>query len=175
MPQIEKKEHDVHPRKDEDMIVKMGNFRLYFQNYYTIISLGNDIATGGLYLAGSLTQAFTNLERLGMYLYIFASFFLLMRPIIRIVHNVYLYSENQYRRDVLGEKMDDGYYDDSEENGIDQEDKEKREEKAEQNGKTKKEEDAPEEKEEREEADKEIEIMPSSDDDDEEDHTKEES
>lgn len=161
MPQIEKKEHDVNPRKDEDMIIKMGNFRLYFQNYYTIISLGNDIATGGLYFAGSLIQTFTDLERVGMYLYIFASFFLLMRPIIRIVHNVYLYSENQYRRDVLGEKMDDGYYDDSEENGIDQEDKEKREEKAEEEGKTKTEEDTPEEKEEREEADKEIDILPS--------------
>ncbi|WP_225743415.1 YrhK family protein [Marinilactibacillus sp. Marseille-P9653] len=177
MPQIEKKEHDVRPQKDEDMIIKMGNFRLYFQNYYTIISLGNDIATGGLYLAGSLTQAFTNLERLGMYLYIFASFFLLMRPIIRIVHNVYLYSENQYRKDVLGEKMDDGYYDDSEENGIDQEEKEKKEEQAKQENKTRHEEDTPEEKEEREDADKEIEIVSSGDDDKdtEEENKKEES
>lgn len=127
MPTIETKEHDVNPRKDEDMIVKVGNFRLYFQNYYTIISLGNDLITGGLYLIGSLVQAFTDADRLGRYLFIFASFFLLMRPIIRIIHNIYLYRENQYRKKVLGEKLDDGYYDDSEENGIDIEEQKQKE------------------------------------------------
>lgn len=89
MPTIETKEHDVSPGKEEDVIVKAGRFRIYFQNYYTIISLGNDLFTGILYLAGSLVQTFTDLDTVGMYLYIFASFFLLMRPILKIMHNVF--------------------------------------------------------------------------------------
>lgn len=103
MPTIEKKEHDMSPGKEEDIIVKAGRFRIYFQNFYTIISLGNDLFTGILYLAGSLVQTFTDLDTLGMYLYIFASFFLLMRPILKIMHNVFLYSEVEYRRKILGE------------------------------------------------------------------------
>ncbi|GAB2318759.1 hypothetical protein IRB23SM22_10170 [Alkalibacterium sp. s-m-22] len=103
MPTIETKEHDVSPGKEEDVIVKAGRFRIYFRNYYTIISLGNDLFTGILYLAGSLVQTFTDLDTVGMYLYIFASFFLLMRPILKIMHNVFLYSEEEYRRKILGE------------------------------------------------------------------------
>lgn len=161
MSRIETKKHDVNPHKDEDMIVKVGNFRLYFQNYYTIISLGNDLATGALYLIGSLTQAFTDADEIGNYLYIFASFFLLMRPIIRIVHNIYLYRENQYRRDVLGEKLDDGYYDDSEENGINSKEKKQKEEvqKDTQNKHENKELKEIKVQEKQEDADKEIEII----------------
>lgn len=100
---IEKKEHKVEPGKDEDVVVKVGGFRIYFQNYYTIISLSNDLLTGVLYLSGSLVQTFTEMDRLGMYLYIFASFFLLMRPILKIVQYVYLYNKDQYEEQVLGE------------------------------------------------------------------------
>ncbi|WP_423189933.1 YrhK family protein [Alkalibacterium sp. f15] len=107
-PQIETKEHDVDPAKDSDVIVKVGGFRLYFQNYYTIISLTNDIITGVLYLSGSLVQTFTELELVGSYLYIFASFFLLMRPILRITHNVFFYKEKDYREQVLGEDNENG-------------------------------------------------------------------
>ncbi|MFO8068737.1 MAG: YrhK family protein [Alkalibacterium sp.] len=102
-PQVETKKHDVDPGKDSDVIVKVGRFRLYFQNYYMIISLTNDLVTGVLYLSGSLVHAFTDLERVGMYLYIFASFFLLMRPILKITHSVFFYKEKDYREQVLGE------------------------------------------------------------------------
>lgn len=101
--QIEKKKHDINPGKDEDVVIKMAGYRIYFQNYYTIISLINDILTGVLYLAGSLVQTFTDLDTLGMYLYIFASFFLLMRPVLRIAQYVYLYNKDEYEEDVLGE------------------------------------------------------------------------
>lgn len=103
MPVIETKEHDLEPGKEQDIIVRAGKFRVYFQNYYTIISLGNDLFTGILYLAGSLIQTFTDLETIGMYTYIFASFFLLMRPILKIMHSVFIYREDEYRKKVLGE------------------------------------------------------------------------
>lgn len=107
MPEIEKKEHDLQPGKEEDIIVKAGNFRVYFQNYYSIISLGNDLFTGILYLSGSLIQTFTDFMTVGMYLYIFASFFLLMRPILKIMHSVFVYSEEEYQTKILGEDTDE--------------------------------------------------------------------
>lgn len=107
MPEIEKKEHDLEPGKEEDIVVKAGNFRVYFQNYYTIISLGNDLFTGVLYLSGSLVQTFTDLEIVGMYLYIFASFFLLMRPVLKIMHSVFIYREEEYRTKILGEDTEE--------------------------------------------------------------------
>ncbi|EXJ23529.1 hypothetical protein ADIAL_0966 [Alkalibacterium sp. AK22] len=102
MPEIEKKQHDLTPGKDEDIIIKAGGFRVYFQNYYTIISLGNDLLTGMLYLVGSLLATFTEMETAPMYLYIFASLFLLMRPILKIIHSVFLYTEDQYQEEILG-------------------------------------------------------------------------
>jgi hypothetical protein len=102
-PEIEKKEHKIDPGKDEDVVVKVGGFRIYFQNYYTIVSLTNDLLTGGLYLSGSLVQTFTEMERVGMYLYIFASFFLLMRPVLRIIKYVYFYDKDEYEKQVLGD------------------------------------------------------------------------
>lgn len=107
-PQIETKEHEVDPGKDRDVIVKIGRFRVYFQNYYTIISLINDILTGVLYLSGSILAAFTNFDRVSMYLYIFASFFLLMRPILKIMNNIFLYDEQDYQEQVLGEVSENG-------------------------------------------------------------------
>lgn len=106
-PYVEKKEHDVSPEKEEDIIVKTGHFRVYFQNYYTLISLINDIFTGILYLSGSLVQTFTDFETVGSYMFIFASFFLLMRPILKILHNVFLYREQEYQEKVLGENTEE--------------------------------------------------------------------
>lgn len=106
-PDVEKKEHDLGPEKEEDVIVKTGHFRIYFQNYYTMISLINDIFTGVLYLTGSLIQTFTDFGTLGNYLFIFASFFLLMRPILKILHNVFIYSEEEYQDKVLGEDTEE--------------------------------------------------------------------
>jgi len=106
-PEIEKTEHDIDPGKDSDIVIKAFGFRLYFRNSFIIISLINDVITGLLYLSGSLIAAFTDLERLSMYLYIFASFFLLMRPILRIGHNVILYNKKEFEQDVLGESEED--------------------------------------------------------------------
>ncbi|WP_161878777.1 YrhK family protein [Alkalibacterium sp. MB6] len=104
MPKVETKEHKVDPGKEQDLIIKVSNFRLYFQNYYTLVSLLNDLLTGLLYLAGSILQLFTDYGDIGMYLYLFGGFFLLMRPVLKIAHNVFFYKEEEYRRKVLGEE-----------------------------------------------------------------------
>lgn len=107
IPDMETREHEINPSKEEDVILKFGKARLYFQNYYTIISLTNDILTGTLYLTGSIMQLYLGLEFWGMNLFIFASILLLMRPILKILHNVHIYSHQRYRKEVLGENVDE--------------------------------------------------------------------
>lgn len=107
MPDIETREHEMDQAKEEDVIVKMGKIRLYFQNYYTIVSLINDILTGTLYLTGSILQLYFDMNFWGMNLFILASILLLMRPILKILHNIHIYSRQEYRREVLNEDVDE--------------------------------------------------------------------
>lgn len=100
MPKIERKKHKVEPEKDEDVIVKAGQIRIYFQNYYTIIFLGNDLLTGGLYFIGSLANLFSAPVIVGQIMYLLGGFFLLMRPILRIINNIFIYDEEQYQKEV---------------------------------------------------------------------------
>ncbi|GEK90435.1 YrhK family protein [Alkalibacterium kapii] len=105
-PEIEKKERELDPGKAEDVIVKIGTFRIYFQNYYTIVSLINDLFTGGLYLIGSILQTFTEMKTLGQYLFIFAGFFLLMRPVLKIIHNVFFYEKKEHNEEESEDSKD---------------------------------------------------------------------
>lgn len=100
MPEIKKKERKVEPEKEEDVVVKTGRFRIYFQNYYTLISLINDLLTGGLYFIGSLANLLEAPAIVGQLMYIAGGFFLLMRPILKIFHNVFIYDEEEYKEEV---------------------------------------------------------------------------
>lgn len=95
MPKIERKEHDVIPDKEEDIEIKTGRFRLYFQNRYTLISLTNDILTGIFYIIGSLATLTPIPDIYGTYLYLVGGFFLTARPILKIFHNVFIYDDEK--------------------------------------------------------------------------------
>lgn len=106
MPKFEKiKEYKPEPPKEEDVVLKIGRFRLYFQNYYTIISLSNDLLTGLLYFMGSLANLLGANPLVGQIMYILGGFFLLMRPIIRIIRNVFIYNKEQYQH-IVAEMQD---------------------------------------------------------------------
>ena len=100
MPKIERRKSETKPPKDEDIIVKVGKYRFYFQNYYTIISLANDMLTGSLYFIGSLSNLLGANPMVGQILYILGGFFLLMRPILRILRNIFFYDEEQFQEEV---------------------------------------------------------------------------
>lgn len=87
LPSIERQEHEVESAKEVDVTIKVGKFSLFFQNYYTIISLTNDILTGVVYLTGSVFQLL-EWQLTGISFFILGSFFLLMRPILKIIHNI---------------------------------------------------------------------------------------
>lgn len=95
MPKIERKEHEVVPDKEEDIEIKSGRFRLYFQNRYTLISLVNDILTGIFYIIGSLATLTDIPDIYGTYLYLIGGVFLTARPILKIFHNVFIYDDKK--------------------------------------------------------------------------------
>ena len=95
MPKIERKEHEVVPDKEEDIEIKTGRFRLYFQNRYSLISLVNDILTGVFYIIGSLATLTDIPDIYGTYLYLIGGVFLTARPILKIFHNVFIYDDKK--------------------------------------------------------------------------------
>ncbi|KAA9232100.1 MULTISPECIES: YrhK family protein [Aerococcus] len=82
----------------EDIVVKIGPLRLYFQNVYTIISLINDIFTGSLYFIGSICNFFGAPAIYGNTLYLIGGFSFVMRPIIKLIHNIHIYKQDKVKR-----------------------------------------------------------------------------
>lgn len=123
VPEIQRKKHERRQPKAEDVIVKTGKIRLYFQNYYTILSLGNDLLLGGLYFLGSLVTVFNGPEWVRQYSYLAGAFFMLMRPLLKIFRNVFIYRENEFQ-----EKIASSEYLEGEGEGKDNNDENKRNE-----------------------------------------------
>lgn len=92
---IERKKYERKHFEAEDIIIKTGKFRIYFQNYYTIIALGNDILLGGLFFMGSLTTLLSGPAWIRQWAYLIASFFMLMRPTLRILRNIFIYNKDK--------------------------------------------------------------------------------
>ena len=96
MPKIKKKEHKLDTGKDEDVELKAGRLRIYFQNRYNLISLINDFLVGIMYILGSLAPMLGFPSQYGTYLYLAGGLFLTMRPVLKIIHNVYIYKDMDY-------------------------------------------------------------------------------
>lgn len=123
MPQfnVKRKKYQAETPEKEDVVVKAGHFRFYFQNYYTIISLFNDLMLGTLYVIGALVYLLKGPEIVGNICYLLGAIFLLLRPVIKIIRNIYVYKEEDYQKQVL--------HKDEEDQPKDQEKSRKREEK----------------------------------------------
>lgn len=99
MPEVKKK-REPEKHKAEDLIVKVGKFRFYFQNYYTIISLVNDILLGALYVIGSIASIMNGPQWLRQWSYLAGAVFMLMRPILKIIRNVFIYDKQEFQNQV---------------------------------------------------------------------------
>lgn len=97
MPKIERKKHEVNSdsSKEEDIIIKSKGFQFYFQNFYTLISLANDLLTGILYLIASILSLLGFPHFYTTSLYLLGAIFLTFRPLIKIIHNTFLSREQQ--------------------------------------------------------------------------------
>lgn len=107
MPKIKRKSHEVEAALEEDIEIQGKRFRVYFQNRYTILSLAVDLLTGFFYILGSVAALTPIPDRIGMYFYLAGSIFLTIRPILRIIKNIFIYDDlkvEKRRRDNLEEK-----------------------------------------------------------------------
>lgn len=100
MPEVERKKRDPKQPSAEDVVVKVGKFRIYFQNYYTILSLINDLLLGGLYFIGSLITLLDGPEWVRKYAYFAGAFFMLMRPLLKIGQNIFIYDRQEFQKEV---------------------------------------------------------------------------
>lgn len=99
MPKIERKTHKVENDTEEDIELKSGRFRIYFQNRYTLISLLNDLLVGLVYILGSISSLIGLPGIYGTYFYLAGGVFLILRPLIKIIHNIYIYKDAEERRE----------------------------------------------------------------------------
>ncbi len=138
MPKINRKKHDLHPGKEEDIEIKSGRFRLYFQNRYSLISLTTDLLTGIFYVIGSIASLTPIPDIYGTYLYLVGAIFLTARPILKIFHNIFIYddkkiAEREEQKDTEDEEYNEDYYgEDNDEEYKEEEEEEEEEEKEEQ-------------------------------------------
>lgn len=95
MPKIKRTKHDINRGKEEDIQIKSGRFRLYFQNRYTLISLTTDLLTGLFYVIASISSLTPIPDVYGKYLYLIGGIFLTTRPIIKIFHNIFIYDDKK--------------------------------------------------------------------------------
>lgn len=93
MPKIERKAHEVETALEEDIEIQGKRFRLYFQNRYAMLSLIVDLLTGFFYIIGSVAALTPIPDRTGMYFYLTGSIFLAIRPILRIIKNIFIYDD----------------------------------------------------------------------------------
>ncbi len=95
MPKIKRNTHEIEIGKEEDIEIRGRRFRFYFQNRYTLISLAVDLLTGIFYIFGSLASLTKIPDRYGTYFYLAGAIFLTIRPILRIVRNIFIYDEKE--------------------------------------------------------------------------------
>ncbi|MGB6177676.1 YrhK family protein [Carnobacterium sp.] len=95
MPEIKRTKHDINHGKEEDIEIKSGRFRLYFQNRYSLISLMTDFLTGIFYVIASISSLTSIPDIYGKYLYLIGGLLLTTRPILKIVHNIFIYDDKK--------------------------------------------------------------------------------
>lgn len=82
MPKINRKKNDIE--------IESKRFKIYFQQKYQIISLTNDVITGLMFVAGSLLNLFGAPAVYGSVIYLLASIFLTIRPILKILRKTWI-------------------------------------------------------------------------------------
>lgn len=121
LPKIERKTHKVENDTEEDIELKSGRFRIYFQNRYTLISLLNDLLVGLVYILGSISSLIGLPSIYGTYFYLAGGVFLILRPLIKIIHNIYIYKDAEERREEERKEKEQEQKEQKENEGGDQE------------------------------------------------------
>ena len=106
MAKLKRKKFKRSTGVKHDIIIKIGNFELYFENVYSIYSLINDLLIGILFIGGSLVNLFDGPARIGQVLYFIGSIALILRPLIKIIQNTHVYRQhNEDKKSKIEKKI----------------------------------------------------------------------
>lgn len=65
----------------------------------------NDVLLGGLYLTGSIATILDSPKWIRQWSYLLGAFFMLMRPILKILRNVFIYDKKEFREKVTDTEL----------------------------------------------------------------------
>lgn len=99
--------YDWDQNADRDVVIKIGPLRLYYPNYYSLVSLSLDIFVGILYFTGSLLFLSNATMMYGTILFIIGGFFFFMRPVVKLYDNFRQYNKVGLKREKDDEEFDD--------------------------------------------------------------------
>ncbi|MEC0284485.1 YrhK family protein [Terribacillus saccharophilus] len=89
-------EHKHKSGKKEE-VIRVGEYGIFFKRPYQIMYMLNDFLIGIIFLIGSFFFLYESLKTAGCWLFAVGSLLLLIRPTIRLVHDIHYkrYSKNQ--------------------------------------------------------------------------------
>ena len=96
IPKINRKAHKVEEAMEEDIEI----------NRYTLISLIVDFLTGIFYIIGSIASLTPIPDRYGTIFYLLGAIFLTIRPVLRILKNVFIIDDAKRIDDQIHESND---------------------------------------------------------------------
>lgn len=81
-------EHEHKSDKKED-VIRVGEYGIFFKRPYQILYMLNDFLIGLIFLIGSFLFLYESLKTAGCLLFAAGSLLLLIRPTIRLVHDIH--------------------------------------------------------------------------------------
>ncbi|MFB1099362.1 YrhK family protein [Terribacillus sp. JSM ZJ617] len=87
--------HEHKSGKNEE-VLRVGEYGIFFKRPYQILYMLNDFLIGIIFLVGSFFFLYESLKTAGCWLFAAGSLLLLIRPAIRLVHDIHYkrYSKN---------------------------------------------------------------------------------
>ncbi len=76
--------------KEDNISLHMGSYDLFFKKGYKVLYTVNDILIGIWFLIGSFMFFSESTKTAGVWLFVIGSFEMLIRPVIRLVHDFHL-------------------------------------------------------------------------------------
>ncbi|SDD69944.1 YrhK-like protein [Terribacillus halophilus] len=78
-----------HKREKGEEVIRIGEYGIFFKRPYQILYMLNDFLIGLIFLIGSFLFLYESLKTAGCWLFAAGSLLLLIRPTIRLIHDIH--------------------------------------------------------------------------------------
>ncbi|WP_039074588.1 MULTISPECIES: YrhK family protein [Bacillus] len=87
------------PEEENDIKQELKRYEQFFKKRYKILYTVNDFIIGALFLVGSFFFFYEQFKSAGTWLFVIGSLLLLIRPTIRLIHDVHYHKhvESQFK------------------------------------------------------------------------------